>query len=121
MAWPPERRFPSLAHTWYRGLTGPRRRHNPRRPGHAIISPMIAIATYYLEGIEAVPAEVLVDGGPGEVAARVICPDGVTSARAAGAYVVAIPHDHSPAPGLAAAHLLTDRLDDPRLLALLDA
>jgi HAD superfamily hydrolase (TIGR01509 family) len=48
-------------------------------------------------------------------------PAGVASARAAGAYVVAIPHDHSPAPGLAAAHFLADRLDDPRLLALLDA
>ncbi|QDV33162.1 HAD family hydrolase [Tautonia plasticadhaerens] len=47
-------------------------------------------------------------------------PAGVASARAAGAYVVAIPHDHSPAPGLAAAHLLADRLDDPRVLALLD-
>jgi HAD superfamily hydrolase (TIGR01509 family) len=46
-------------------------------------------------------------------------PAGVSAARGAGAFVVAIPHDHSPAPGLSHAHLIADRLDDPRLLALL--
>ena len=46
-------------------------------------------------------------------------PAGVAAARDAGAYVVGVPHDHSPADGLGAAHRLVDRLDDPRLLALL--
>ncbi|WP_152050030.1 HAD family hydrolase [Tautonia marina] len=45
-------------------------------------------------------------------------PAGVSAARAAGAFVVAIPHDHSPASGLAHAHEHADRLDDPRILAL---
>ena len=46
-------------------------------------------------------------------------PAGVSAARAAGAFVVAIPHDHSPPSGLSAAHLLAERLDDPRILDLL--
>jgi HAD superfamily hydrolase (TIGR01509 family) len=46
-------------------------------------------------------------------------PAGVTAARAAGAFVVAVPHEHSPADNLPTADLVADRLDDPRLLALL--
>ncbi len=46
---------------------------------------------------------------------------GVAAARAAGAYVVAIPHDHSPAEGLGSAHRISPRLDDPAVLGLLDA
>lgn len=42
---------------------------------------------------------------------------GVTAARAAGAFVVAVPHDLSPAENLNAAHLIVPRLDDPSLLA----
>lgn len=45
-------------------------------------------------------------------------PAGVASARASGAFVVGIPHDHSPAVGLSAAHRLATRLDDPWLLGL---
>jgi beta-phosphoglucomutase-like phosphatase (HAD superfamily) len=45
-------------------------------------------------------------------------PAGVAAARAAGAFVVGVPHDHSPADGLAAAHRLASRLDDPWLLDL---
>jgi HAD superfamily hydrolase (TIGR01509 family) len=44
-------------------------------------------------------------------------PAGVAAAHAAGAYVVAIPHDHSPAGALAAADRIVPRLDDPALLA----
>jgi HAD superfamily hydrolase (TIGR01509 family) len=46
-------------------------------------------------------------------------PAGVRAARAAGAFTVAIPHEHSPATGLAAAHWRLPSLDHPRLLALL--
>jgi beta-phosphoglucomutase-like phosphatase (HAD superfamily) len=45
-------------------------------------------------------------------------PAGVAAARAAGAFVVGIPHDQSPADGLSAAHGLASRLDDPWLLDL---
>jgi HAD superfamily hydrolase (TIGR01509 family) len=45
---------------------------------------------------------------------------GVASGKAAGAFVVAVPHEHSPADGLAKADLIVPRLDDPALLALLD-
>lgn len=47
-------------------------------------------------------------------------PAGVAAATAAGAFVVGIPHDHSPAASLGAARLLVERLDDPRVLALVD-
>lgn len=56
---------------------------------------------------------------PGSMLVLEDSPAGVASARAAGAFVVAIPHDHSPPDGLGAAHLLADRLDDPRVLELL--
>jgi HAD superfamily hydrolase (TIGR01509 family) len=46
-------------------------------------------------------------------------PAGVSAARAAGAFTVGVPHDHSPAEGLAHADLVVPRLDDPALLALL--
>ncbi|WZP00438.1 HAD family phosphatase [Isosphaeraceae bacterium EP7] len=46
-------------------------------------------------------------------------PTGIAAAKAAGAYAVGIPHDHSPATGLGAADLLVDRLDDPAVLRLL--
>jgi HAD superfamily hydrolase (TIGR01509 family) len=57
------------------------------------------------------PAELLVleDSAPG-----------VEAAKAAGAFVVAVPHEHSPASGLAGADLIVPRLDDSRLLALLE-
>ena len=47
-------------------------------------------------------------------------PPGIAAARAAGAFAVGVPHDHSPADGLAAADLIVPRLDDPALLARLD-
>jgi beta-phosphoglucomutase-like phosphatase (HAD superfamily) len=46
-------------------------------------------------------------------------PPGVAAGKAAGAYTVGVPHDHSPADGLEAADLIIPRLDDPKLLALL--
>ncbi len=48
-------------------------------------------------------------------------PAGVAAATAAGAFAVGIPHEHSPAEGLAgAANLIVPRLDDPALLELID-
>jgi len=44
---------------------------------------------------------------------------GVEAARAAGAFVVGVPHEHSPADGLHRADLIIPRLDDPALLARL--
>ena len=46
-------------------------------------------------------------------------PPGVAAAKGAGAFVVGVPHEHSPADGLAAADLIVPRLDDPALLARL--
>ncbi|HEV3120817.1 MAG TPA: HAD family phosphatase [Isosphaeraceae bacterium] len=46
-------------------------------------------------------------------------PPGIAAARAAGAFAIAVPHEHSPASGLAEAHLIVSRLDDPALLGLL--
>lgn len=46
-------------------------------------------------------------------------PPGIAAARAAGAVAVGVPHEHSPAEGLAAADLIVPRLDDPALLAWL--
>jgi beta-phosphoglucomutase-like phosphatase (HAD superfamily) len=47
-------------------------------------------------------------------------PSGVAAAKAAGARVVVVPHEHSPASGLTAADLVVTRLDDPALLHLID-
>lgn len=44
---------------------------------------------------------------------------GVSAARGAGAFVVAVPHEHSPADRLGHAHRIVERLDDPRLIELL--
>jgi HAD superfamily hydrolase (TIGR01509 family) len=57
---------------------------------------------------------------PGALLVLEDSPAGVAAATAAGAFAVGIPHEHSPAAGLAAARLVVDRLDDPRLLALVD-
>ena len=47
-------------------------------------------------------------------------PAGVTAAKAAGAFVVAVPHEHSPAAGVSHADRIVDRLDDPGLLGLIE-
>lgn len=44
-------------------------------------------------------------------------PTGLSSAKAAGAFAVGVPHDHSPASDLKAADLIVGRLDAPALLA----
>lgn len=41
---------------------------------------------------------------------------GISAAKGAGAFAVAVPHDHSPAEGLGHADLIVPRLDDPALL-----
>src|SRR5262249_15603615 len=46
---------------------------------------------------------------------------GLAAARGAGTFTVGVPHEHSPATGLAAADLIVPRLDDPALLARLEA
>jgi HAD superfamily hydrolase (TIGR01509 family) len=46
---------------------------------------------------------------------------GLAAARGAGTFAVGVPHEHSPAEGLAAAHLIVPRLDDPALLERLEA
>src|SRR4051794_5429472 len=43
-------------------------------------------------------------------------PAGLAAARGAGAFVVGVPHEHSPAEALQAAELIVPRLDDPALL-----
>lgn len=48
-------------------------------------------------------------------------PAGVAAGKGAGAFVVAVPHDHSPPGPLAEADRIVPRLDDPGLLALLEA
>jgi HAD superfamily hydrolase (TIGR01509 family) len=48
-------------------------------------------------------------------------PAGVAAGTTAGAFTVGIPHEHSPAEALVQANLVVERLDDPRLLELLDA
>lgn len=46
---------------------------------------------------------------------------GLTAARAAGAFAVGVPHEHSPAASIReTAHLVVPRLDDPALLRLVD-
>jgi HAD superfamily hydrolase (TIGR01509 family) len=47
-------------------------------------------------------------------------PAGLAAAKAAGAMAVVVPHEHSPARGLAAADLIVHRLDDPALLQLIE-
>jgi HAD superfamily hydrolase (TIGR01509 family) len=47
-------------------------------------------------------------------------PPGLTAAKAAGAFAVGVPHEHSPASGLSAADLIVPRLDDPALFARID-
>jgi HAD superfamily hydrolase (TIGR01509 family) len=46
---------------------------------------------------------------------------GIAAARGAGTFAVGVPHEHSPASGLAEADLIVPRLDDPALLALLES
>jgi HAD superfamily hydrolase (TIGR01509 family) len=48
-------------------------------------------------------------------------PAGVAAAKGAGAYAVGVPHEHSPAERLELADLIVGRLDEPRLLVLIDA
>ena len=45
---------------------------------------------------------------------------GLAAAKAAGAFAVGVPHEHSPAEGLTAADLIVPRLDDAALLARID-
>jgi beta-phosphoglucomutase-like phosphatase (HAD superfamily) len=47
-------------------------------------------------------------------------PAGLAAARAAGAFAVGIPHEHSPAEALHSANLIVPRLDDPTLIALVE-
>lgn len=46
-------------------------------------------------------------------------PAGILAAKRAGAFAVAVPHEHSPAERLSEADLIVDRLDDPLLIGLL--
>jgi HAD superfamily hydrolase (TIGR01509 family) len=48
-------------------------------------------------------------------------PAGVAAGIAAGAFVVGVPHEHSPVEALRSAHLIAPRLDSPELLGLFDA
>ena len=48
-------------------------------------------------------------------------PAGLAAAKGAGMVAVGIPHEHSPAEGLAAADLIVAQLDAPELLHLIDA
>ena len=48
-------------------------------------------------------------------------PAGLAAAKAAGAFAVGVPHEHSPQEALAAADLIVARLDDPILLRLLES
>ncbi|HEY2155225.1 MAG TPA: HAD family phosphatase [Isosphaeraceae bacterium] len=45
---------------------------------------------------------------------------GLAAAKAAGAFAVGVPHEHSPAEGLSAADLIVPRLDDSILLGRID-
>lgn len=53
---------------------------------------------------------------PSELLVLEDSPAGVAAAKAAGAFAVGVPHEHSPADGLGAADLIVPRLDDPALL-----
>ena len=57
---------------------------------------------------------------PGELLVLEDSPAGVEAGRAAGAVVVAVPHEHSPIEGLGAADRIVPRLDDPAVLALIE-
>ncbi len=56
---------------------------------------------------------------PGELLVLEDSPAGVEAGRAAGAVVVAVPHEHSPMEGLGTADHIVPRLDDPTVLALI--
>jgi beta-phosphoglucomutase-like phosphatase (HAD superfamily) len=58
---------------------------------------------------------------PGAMAVLEDSPHGVAAARAAGAFSIGVPHQHSPAEGLRDAHLVVSRLDDPELLGVFGA
>lgn len=53
---------------------------------------------------------------PGAMLVLEDSPAGLSAARGAGAFAVAVPHDHSPAEALAGADLIASRLDDPAVL-----
>jgi HAD superfamily hydrolase (TIGR01509 family) len=57
---------------------------------------------------------------PEEVLVLEDSPAGVEAGRGAGAVVVGVPHEHSPAEALRSADLIVPRLDDPAVLALLE-
>ena len=48
-------------------------------------------------------------------------PAGLAAAKGAGAFVVGVPHEHSPAQALSEADLIVSRLDEPALLALIQS
>jgi beta-phosphoglucomutase-like phosphatase (HAD superfamily) len=48
-------------------------------------------------------------------------PAGVAAGKGAGGFVVGIPHEHSPAESLSDADLIFPRLDDRRLLTMIDS
>ena len=54
---------------------------------------------------------------PGSLLVLEDTPTGLTAAKAAGAFAVGVPHEHSPAADLPMADLIVPRLDDPALLA----
>jgi HAD superfamily hydrolase (TIGR01509 family) len=58
---------------------------------------------------------------PGEMLVLEDSPAGLAAGKAAGAFVVAIPHEHCPASTQGDANLIAERLDDPRILDLLKA
>lgn len=57
---------------------------------------------------------------PAEVLVLEDTPTGLAAAKAAGAFAVGVPHDHSPASDLAEADLIVGSLEDPALLARID-
>ena len=56
---------------------------------------------------------------PGELMVLEDSPAGLMAAKAAGAFAVAIPHEHSPGQALELADVIATRLDDPGVLSLL--
>ena len=58
---------------------------------------------------------------PGSMLVLEDSPPGLAAGKAAGAFAVGVPHEHSPAEGLGAADLIVPRLDDPALFARIDA
>ena len=56
---------------------------------------------------------------PGEMMVLEDSATGLAAAKAAGAFAVGVPHEHSPASGLGAADLIVDRLDSRELFDLL--